>query len=194
MSGSSFKAIAFATCLSFAGAAQAATIYKTTLSGLNPPATGSPGTGAATLVIDGNSMEISVDFAGLTAPTTVAHIHCCAAPGFNAGVATPTPTFPGFPAGVTSGVYNQTFDLTLPSSFNPDFITSAGGLANARTLLFTGLDAGEAYLNIHTTAFPGGEIRGHWAVVPEPQTWALMIAGFVVAGAAIRRRRAALAY
>jgi hypothetical protein len=158
------------------------------------PPNASPGTGTATLVIDGNSMEISVNFAGLLWPTTVAHIHCCALPGNNAGVATTTPTFPGFPDGVTSGTYNETFDLTLASSFNPGFVTAEGSLANARTTFITGLNAGEAYLNIHTTEFPAGEIRGQWAIVPEPQTWALMIVGFVLAGVAIRRGRSSFAY
>ena len=33
----------------------------------------------------------------------------------------------------------------------------------------------------------------HMDLVPEPSTWALMIAGFGLAGAALRRRRAATA-
>jgi PEP-CTERM motif-containing protein/CHRD domain-containing protein len=50
--------------------------------------------------------------------------------------------------------------------------------------------AGEAYLNIHTTNFPGGEIRGYLTVaaVPEPETFALLLVGLGAVGWAVRRR------
>jgi hypothetical protein len=62
------------------------------------------------------------------------------------------------------------FDLTLASSYNPAFIMSAFNLdplksvAGAETALVTALLDGETYLNIHTSNFPGGEIRGLLAV------------------------------
>ena len=37
------------------------------------------------------------------------------------------PSFPDFPAGVQSGGYRQTFDMNLPSSYNPAFIIANGG-------------------------------------------------------------------
>ena len=89
--------------------------------------------------------------------------HCCTTvPGDGTpGVATITPTFPGFPSGVTSGLYDETFDLTLDSSFNAAFITANGGIVDdARNILLTGLADGTAYQNIHTTSFFGGDIRG----------------------------------
>jgi hypothetical protein len=95
------------------------------------PPTGSPGTGFATVVLDpaAHTMHVDVAFSGLLGPTTAAHIHCCLpsplASGVNAMVATTTPTFTGFPLGVTSGTYSHDFDLTLASSYNPAFITSA---------------------------------------------------------------------
>jgi len=51
--------------------------------------------------------------------------------------------------------------------------------------------AGRSYINFHTTQFAGGEIRGNIVVaVPEPETYALMLAGLaVVAGVARRRGR-----
>ena len=49
--------------------------------------------------------------------------------------------------------------------------------------------AGVRCLNVVVTA-PGGEIRGQFALIPEPASWALMIAGFGIAGLAIRWRRA----
>jgi len=47
---------------------------------------------------------------------------------------------------------------------------------------------GDAYLNIHTTNFGGGEIRGFLHAVPEPSTWAMMILGFAGVGFMAYRR------
>jgi hypothetical protein len=44
------------------------------------------------------------------------------------------------------------------------------------------------YVNVHTSAFPGGEIRGQLAPVPEAGTWAMMLAGIAVVGWQLRRR------
>src|SRR5882724_4229658 len=114
------------------------------------PPTGSPGTGFATVVLDPavHTMHVDVTFAGLVSPTTVAHVHCCLpsplASGVNVMVATTTPTFPGFPAGVTSGSYSHDFDLTLASSYNPAFISSpifnpSGTVAGAEAALEAGI-------------------------------------------------------
>jgi hypothetical protein len=135
-------------------------------------------------------------FSGLEAGTTASHIHCCIPPGGNAGVATAVPTFPGFPLGVTSGTYSMTFDLTQASTYNPAFVTAQGGtIAAAEAALETALVAGNTYLNIHTMAFPGGEIRGFLSAVPEPSTWAMMLIGFAGLGFAFRgsRRNVSLA-
>jgi hypothetical protein len=153
------------------------------------PGNNSLGTGLAVVIIDpaANTMRVEVNFSGLFATTatgaasgvTASHIHCCeATPGANANVmvATTTPTFPGFPLGVTSGTYDQTFDLTQASSYNPAFITSAfdptHDVAGAEAALINGLENGETYLNIHTTRFPGGEIRAPLRV-PEPASLAM---------------------
>ncbi|MBO9574457.1 MAG: CHRD domain-containing protein [Sphingobium sp.] len=50
------------------------------------------------------------------------------------------------------------------------------------------MGSGKAYLNVHTNVFPGGEIRGFFSAVPEPASWSLMIGGFALSGAALRRR------
>ena len=90
-------------------------------------------------------------------------------PTCTAGVATTTPDFAGFPIGVTSGTYINTLDLTLSSSYNPSYITANGGTtASAEAALVSAIAAGEAYVNIHTTTFAGGEIRGFLQPVPEP--------------------------
>ena len=132
---------------------------------------------------------VQVTFSGLEAGDTASHIHCCGPLGTNQIVATTTPTFPNFPSGVTSGTYDNTLDMTQASSYNPAFITAQGGtVASAEAALFAGLAGGMAYLNIHSSMFPGGEIRGQLAAAtPEPGT--LLLAGVALAGFALRRRR-----
>ncbi|MEO8936088.1 MAG: CHRD domain-containing protein [Burkholderiaceae bacterium] len=167
---------------------------QTMLSGANEnPIVGTPGTGSATVVIDTilNTMFVGVTFSGLTAVTSASHIHCCAVAPLNAGVATTTPSFAGFPLGVTSGSYASTLDLTLLSSYNPAFVALHGGTAlGAEAFLVAGMTAGQSYLNIHTVSNPGGEIRGQLLVVPEPETLALL-AGAILFGALGGRRRRA---
>src|SRR5262249_42705640 len=149
--------------------------------GLEVPPTGSAATGSATMILDpvANTLNVQVTFSGLTSGTTAAHIHCCLssifATGANVGVATTTPTFTGFPSGVTSGTYTRVFDLTLSSSYNPAFITAQGGtVAAARAELIRGIQNGETYLNIHTSNFSGGEIRGFLVASPAPATLSLL--------------------
>jgi hypothetical protein len=180
----------------------ATTVLSANLSQANEvPPTGSPGIGTALVILNTTAQTLNVQetFSGLGSPTTMSHIHCCLAspflPGVNVGVATTVPSFPGFPLGVTSGTYNMTFDLTMASSYNPAFVTANGGtVAGAEAALEAGLLAGETYINIHTMAFPGGEIRGFLAAVPEPSTWAMMLIGFAGLGFAFRRSRRKMSF
>jgi CHRD domain len=157
-----------------APAAHAAPLtFFANLSGANEtPPTGSPGAGLATIVLDpvAQTLQVSATFSGLTTPDTAAHIHCCQiAPGNppTVGVATTVPAFPGFPLNVTSGSYGpMTFDLTQSLIYNPAFVTLEGGLSQAEAALIAGIEGGVTYFNIHTTANPGGEIRGQ--LVPGP--------------------------
>lgn len=194
MSRRLLAASAAAAFLAVAGSADAAIVYfGTSLAGSNEvPPVASLGSGDVLVAIDDvlKTMSVSADFTGLTGTTTAAHIHCCAPEGSNVGVATTTPTFTGFPSGVTSGSYFHVFDMTLASSYRAGFITDNGGTAlSAFDALYAGMKAEKSYFNLHSTAFPGGEIRGQLSVVPEPQTWTLMISGFGLAGTALRRRR-----
>jgi hypothetical protein len=172
--------------------------YSAFLSGPSEsPPNSSTGTGIAIVVVDDvlNTMHVHVEFTGLSAGTTASHIHAATAAAFTgtAGVATTTPTFAGFPLGVTSGTYDNTLDLTMASSYNPAFVTANGGTpASSEAALLAGIAAGRAYLNIHTSNFPSGEIRGFLAQSPEPASitlWGLGVIGCLVAG--YRRRKTA---
>lgn len=173
--------------------------FKGTMSGAaESPPNASPGTGAVEVDIDTllNTMRVVASFSGLLGTTIASHIHCCTVlPGTGTAiVATTTPSFPGFPLGVTSGTFDMTYDLMSLSSYNPAFVTASGGTAaSAETMLTAGMLAGETYFNIHTTVVPGGEIRAFLvqpsAAVPEPWTAALLGLGTVLGIACGRRGR-----
>jgi hypothetical protein len=186
-------ALIFAFFMFFGVAKADQIVFTATLTGAQEvPPTGSPGIGSALITIDTvtNLMTVNVAFAGLVSPTTIAHIHCCAGPGGIAIPATTVPSFPGFPTGVTTGTFLQTFDLTLASSYNPAFIAANGGtVAGAQAAFIAGLLNGQAYFNIHTVQFPGGEIRGQLQAVPEPATVLLLTSGVIGVAGALRKRR-----
>jgi hypothetical protein len=175
------------------GTALAAPIsYSAALTGAAevPPVITS-GTGFATVTIDtlAHTLFVNVTFSGLTGLTTASHVHCCTVPGNNVSVATALPSFPNFPLTVTAGSYSQLFDTTQTATFSTAFINANGGtVAGAEAAFAAGLAAGRAYLNVHTTTSPGGEIRGFLTAVPEPATLGLLAAGVFGLAAAGRRR------
>ena len=152
-------------------ASAAVFVYSGTLSGSNSvPANASTATGAFTVTVDdvANSVSVSLNFANLTGgAASAAHIHCCVASNANGPVVIP---FTGFPT-ATSGTYSNVF-------------------TNISVATISSIEAGLAYINIHDAVFPGGEIRAQIVSVPEPATWAMMIGGFGLMGASMRRRRA----
>lgn len=162
---------------------------------LGPEAAGATGTGFVSLTFDttAHTLGVQVNWSGLSGTTTVAHVHCCTAlprAGTVAVAVTPG-TLPGFPVGLSAGSYSALIDLTQSTSYTPGFRNNFGGgtVAGSEAALLAGLFAGQAYFNVHSNIFPGGEIRAFPAAVPEPATWAMLIAGFGLIGGAMRGRQ-----
>ncbi len=153
------------------------------------PPNASAGFGTGLVTLDGNLLTFNITFGGLSANVSDAHIHCCVGPGANAGVAIGFVST-GFPLGVTNGTYSNTFDLTNAGIYNAAFLAGSGGTAaGAAARLTTALLNGQSYLNIHSTMFPGGEIRAQVHPVPEPATILLLGSGLVGLASRVRRSR-----
>ena len=191
-------AVVLAAALAAAPAAAAVYVFSAKLTGAaEAPPNASPASGLARVTFDDglHTMTVDVNFADLIGNVTAAHIHAATPTPFSgvAGVATQTPTFGGFPSGVKNGSYLQTFDMSLASSYRAAYLAGFGGsTAAAEAALITAAKGGQAYFNVHTTQFPGGEIRGFLTPVPEPATWGLMLLGFGTAGVMLRSRRRAI--
>lgn len=147
------------------------TVYTATLSGsAEAPPNNSPGTGTCTVTVDLDlvTMRVQVDFSGTLGNISACHIHGLTALPMTgtASVMTPTPSFPSFPHGGTSGSYDRTFDMSLASSYNASFVTASGSVSAAFGRIIQSLDESRAYLNVHSSMFPGGEIRGFLVAVP----------------------------
>lgn len=186
------KKLIAAAALLLVGAAQAGvTTYYTTLE--PEGGAGRTGSGTATASFDdvSNVLKFFAAFSGLSGVTTQAHFHCCTTTAFTgtAGVAVDSPSLP-IPLGVSAGVFGAELDLDDASNFNPAFITASGSLAAAITRFKAGLDSGKVYLNIHTSTFGGGEIRG-FMLVPEPTSAALALLALAALGAVGARQRRA---
>lgn len=123
------------------------------------PPNASPGTGSITGTYDdvSNTLSFNLMFSGLLGNTTAAHFHH-APPGVAGPV---TIGSAGFPLGVTSGVYGNTYVLTPTQESQ--------------------LMAGNWYYNVHTNVFPGGELRGQITLVPSPASLALLGLGGLLA-------------
>src|ERR1700730_9647922 len=121
----------------------AGTAYKAALDGKSEvPPTTSSGTGTATVTYDPATKMVTWqgNFSGLSGPATAAHIHGPGEAGKNAGVIVPL----------------SQKDVPFTSPFKGT-ATLADDKAAA---LAAALSSGQAYVNVHTAANPGGELRG----------------------------------
>lgn len=158
---------------------------------VGPVPTAATGTGDLTYDSLLRSLFVNMTWSGLAAPPTASHVHVGNGPGTTGGVALP---FFGFPA-ATSGTYSSIVDLSNPTVYSTTFRALHGGTADgAEAALLAALQEGRAYLNIHNSVWPAGEIRGDLVQVnpvPEPAGVLLVGLGSAVVFAACRRRRAA---
>jgi hypothetical protein len=122
------------TALAWGYAQAASEAFHGTLSGAAevPPVTGA-GSGTAAVNFDPATKQITynVTYSGLSGPAAAAHIHCGAAAGANAGVAVP----------FTNAASPITGNATLTDAQAADLV------------------AGKCYVNVHTAANKGGELR-----------------------------------
>src|SRR6201986_3603260 len=135
MTSTTFVPLVLAATLAFVAPA-CAEKFKATLDGKSEvPATTSTGTGTADIDYDPATKKLSwkLTYTGLSGPATAAHFHGPAAAGENAKVSVAIP-------GATS--------------------TPAEGSATLTDAQAADLEAGKLYVNVHTAANPGGEIRG----------------------------------
>ena len=142
------------------------------------PPNGSPAIGTASLVADtvAQTLTVTESFSGLTSPSAAGHIHA-GAPGVNGPVIIP---FSTFPTGVTSGTFSGVFTAA-------DLINQGtSGISTFGSLLTT-LQAGGAYLNIHSSTLPNGEIRAAVVAASVPEPVALSIMGAALAGLGLVR-------
>ena len=150
-------------------------VFTTTMSGAAefiPNA--SLGTGNATVTFDdvANTVSVVESWANLSALATANHIHVATTPGGQGGVVL------GFASFVN------------PSPATGNFAATFTLAPAALTSLLTNTKAGLSYVNLHSQAFGGGEIRGFLvAQVPEPETYALLLAGLGLVGLVARRSR-----
>jgi hypothetical protein len=131
--------------------ASADTGWATILSGTNEvPANASSGTGTGTFVLnnDQTDFHFHVQYSGLLFNRTLAHIHNAAA-GANGSVKR-TMAGPGGEVVGPGGTFD-TFDGVWTTTQPTEALTAA---------LVGELFAGRLYVNIHSTNWPAGEIRG----------------------------------
>jgi CHRD domain len=143
--------------------------FETKLKGFEEvPAISTAGKGKIKLKVRNGStgtIEYRLSYSGLTTPATQAHIHF-AQESVNGGIvlwlcgsaALPGPAgTPVCPAGNTAT--KETVSGTLDAA-DVQAVAAQGIAAGELLEVLAAMKAGVTYANVHTTTFPGGEIRG----------------------------------
>lgn len=147
--------VALLATIGTALASESKTVFRTGLSG-EAAGTGSDAHGNAVFMFadDGSSMKYKLVVNGLD-DVTMAHIHVAEVPGGNG-----PPVLWLYPDAPPPSLIEGTFNGLLGSrTVTSDDLTGAAGITSLAELMVA-IDQGRAYVNVHTSAFPGGEIRG----------------------------------
>jgi len=128
-------------------------VFVATLSGAEEvPARGTGANGSAQFIVEGNQITYAIEVDDITS-IIQAHIHT-GAPGVNGPVR--LFLYPAPPASLPAPLVTVT-DKTILVEATVDS-SSVNGVTYEE--LLTAMRSGNAYVNVHTTQFPGGEIRG----------------------------------
>lgn len=122
--------------------------FQANLAGVNEvPPVESVGSGSVVVSLNGNELIVTGSFENLASDFTASHIHI-APVGENGPVVVPLAVDAS--DDMRSGSYSledNTYDLDAMAGVDADAVVAA-------------IEGGTAYVNVHSTAYPGGELRG----------------------------------
>lgn len=149
-------------------------LYTSNLNGAQEvPPTATTATGTGNLTLTGSAITCGISVSGINNTFSTAHIHQ-GAPGVNGPIILtlnpliPIPTIPG----------------------NPSTLFACASTATLTAAQIADLDAGNLYFNVHSAAFPGGEVRGQIlhaplagpaAPIPTLSQWSIVLLSLLIA-------------
>lgn len=143
-----------------ASADESASNLRARLSGFNEvPPKATDGTGMFKAKESNGTITFTLTYSGLSTPAFMAHLHF-GQPGVNGGVFV-------WLCGTLGGKPACPAGTTTPATVTGQFtaadikaVSDQGIKAMDLATVLRIIEQGEAYANVHTTQFPGGEIRG----------------------------------
>lgn len=158
-----------------------------------PPASSATGTMTLDFISATDTLDYTLTFSGLTSDTTMAHIHL--GPPGQSGAPLLMIYDYGMPP--SQNMTSDTMSGSLTAmDFMPDSVDGISTFAQA----ISAIESGNTYVNIHSTNYPAGEIRGQIMItsqtgpggsngVPEPASAGLFALGALLGGFGLLRRR-----